>query len=170
MVGAQQDERETFVVTQQHIICRAIALDQLPLEEQRFCLVVRRDDCHAACLRDHALQPLGQAGDLNVISNAVLQDARFANIKHVATRIDHPVHARLRRQCLQDVADRRDPRVEIGRITAFDSVGGGVFVEAVGGLRARHSSDLGRAPARYYQRGVTLQQPMPRWSWPALRR
>jgi hypothetical protein len=38
VVLAQQDEREAFVVAQQHVVRRPKALDQLRFEQQRFGL------------------------------------------------------------------------------------------------------------------------------------
>ena len=94
MVGAQQDEGEAFVVAQQHVVRRAIALDQLRLEQQRLSLVVGRDDRHRPGLRHHPLEPLRQVVDLRIISNAVLKRTRLADVQHVAARVLHPVHPR----------------------------------------------------------------------------
>ena len=46
MVLAQQDEGEAFVVAQQHVVGRPVALDQLRLEQQRLGLAVGGDDLH----------------------------------------------------------------------------------------------------------------------------
>ena len=59
MVGAQQDEGEAFIVAQEDVVGRSVALDQLRLEQQRLCLAVGRDNRHAARQRDHPPQPVG---------------------------------------------------------------------------------------------------------------
>jgi len=131
VVGAQQDEREAFVVAQQHVVGGPEALDQLRLEQQRLGFVIGRDDRHRPRLRDHPLQPLGQPLDLRVIGDAVLERARLADIEHVAARILHAIDARSRGQGLQHIADRRHAGGKVGRLTtAADGVGGFVFVES----------------------------------------
>ena len=67
VIGAQQDEREALVVTQQHVERRAKSFDQLRFEQQRLGLAIGGDDLHAARLRHHALEPVGQLFDLSVI-------------------------------------------------------------------------------------------------------
>src|SRR3546814_6513656 len=78
------DLRKAFVVPQQHIIGWPEALYELRLQQQRLRLGIRGDDRQAARLRHHALQALRQAGDLDVIGDAVLERARLADVKHVA--------------------------------------------------------------------------------------
>ena len=133
MVVAQQDEGKALVVAQQDVEGRAVALDQLGLEQQRLGLVVGRDDGHRPGLRDHALQALRQAINLGVVGDAVLQRAGLADIQDVTARILHPVHAGPKRQRRQHVADRRHPRLQIGRIGTAQGEGGFLFVEAVDG-------------------------------------
>ena len=138
MIGAQQDEGEAFVVAQQHVVGRAVALDQLRFEQQRLRLVVGGDDRHRAGLRNHALEPFGQPIDLGIVVDAVLQRAGLADIEHVAARILHAVDAGTRREGLQHVADRRHPRLDIGHVGAADGEGGLFLVEAIGGVGGRH--------------------------------
>ncbi len=78
MVLAQQDEREAFVVAQQHIIGRAEALDELGFEQQRLGFAFGGDDGHRARLRDHALEAARQAVDLDVVGHAIAQRPRLA--------------------------------------------------------------------------------------------
>ena len=95
MIGAQQDEGEAFVVAQQHVVGRAVTLDQLRLEQQRLGLAIGGDNRHAARQRDHPPQPVGQPVNLRVIGDPVLERPRLAHIEHIAARIVHPVHAGL---------------------------------------------------------------------------
>ena len=67
MILAQQDEGEAFVVAQQHVVGRPVALDQLRLQQQRLGLVVGGDDLHRAGLRDHPQQPLRLPRDLGIL-------------------------------------------------------------------------------------------------------
>ncbi len=115
-------------------------------------LVVGGDDRHAARLRDHALEPPGQAIDLGVIGDAIAERARLADIEHVAARIEHPIDAGARGERLQDVADRRHAGFQIGLAGAAHGIGLRLLVEARGGVgligavgfAARHERDLGR--------------------------
>ena len=133
MIVAQQDKREALVVAQQDVERGAIALDELRFEQQSLGLIVGRDDRHRPGLRHHPLEPLGQAVDLGIVGDPVLQRARLADIEHVAARILHPVHAGPQRQRCQHVADRRHPRLQIRRIGPAQGEGGFLFVEAVDG-------------------------------------
>ena len=143
VIAAQQDERKRLIVAQQHVIGGAIALDQLRLEQQRLGLVVGRDDRHRPRLRDHPLQPLGEALHLRVIRHALLQRARLADVQHVALGIVHAIDAGARRQRLQHVTDRGDPRLDIGGIRSADGVGGAFFVESIGRTVGRHARHVG---------------------------
>ena len=138
VIGAQQDERERFVVAQQHVVRGPEPLDELRLEQQRLGLVVGRHDRHRPRLRHHPLEPAGQAIDLRIIGHAILQRARLADVQDVSARVVHPVHARPRGQGFQDVADRRHPRRQVGRLGAAHGIGGLFLVEPVGGVGRRH--------------------------------
>ena len=116
VIGAQQDERERFVVAQQHVVGRAIALDQLRFEEERLGFRIGRHDGHRTRLADHALEALGKAIHLRVVRDAVLQRARLADIEHIAARIVHAVDARLRLQRGDDFADRGHSALDIGLV------------------------------------------------------
>src|SRR3546814_17748913 len=81
------DLRKAFVVPQQHIIGWPEALYELRLQQQRLRIGIRGDDRQAARLRHHALQALRQAGDLDVIGDAVLErsEARRVGTECVRT-------------------------------------------------------------------------------------
>ena len=146
MVLAQQDKGEAFVVAEQHVVRRAETLDQLRLEQQRLGLGAGGDDGHRPCLRDHALEALGQLGDLRVIGDAGLQPLGLADVEHVAARVLHAVHAGTRRKGLHDVADRGDAGIEIGFALPAHGIGGRVLVEAL--LRFGMIGTVGLAHAR----------------------
>jgi hypothetical protein len=114
MIGTQENERKRFVVAQQHVVGRAIALDQLRFEQQRLGFGIGRHDRHRPRLADHAAQAVGQAIDLGVIGHAVLQRARLAHIEHVSARIEHAIDARLGLQGAHHLADRFDAAFEVG--------------------------------------------------------
>jgi hypothetical protein len=95
VIGAEKDERKAFVVTEQDIIGRAIALDQLRLQQQRLCLTIRRHNRHAAGLRHHPAKTIWKALHLRIVCDPVLECFGLANIKHVAAGIMHPVNAGL---------------------------------------------------------------------------
>ena len=59
MVGAQQDEGKAFIVTQQHVVSGAIALNQLRLQQQRLSLTIGGDDSHGPRQRNHPAQAVG---------------------------------------------------------------------------------------------------------------
>ena len=127
MVLAQHDEGETFVVAQQNIVGRAVALDELCFEQQRLGFGIGRYDGHVAGLRHHALQPPRQPVDLDIIADAILQRSRLADIQHIAAGIGHPVDTRAQRQGGEHVADGGDAAIEIGHILALHREGGGFF-------------------------------------------
>ncbi len=139
VILTQQDEREAFVVPQQHVVGRPEALDQLRLQQQRLRLRPGSDDGHRPRLRDHPLQPLRQPRHLRIVGYTCLQRSRLADVEDVALGVLHPVHARPRRQGLQDVADRRHPRLQVGSVAAAHGVGRALLVESLrrpGVLRA----------------------------------
>ena len=80
MIRAQQNEGEAFVVAQQHIIGRAIALDQLCLQQQGLRLTIGGHDRHRTRQRNHSAQAIGQAVNLHIIADAVFERARLADI------------------------------------------------------------------------------------------
>ncbi len=123
MIFAQQDEGEAFVVAQQHVVRRAIALDQLGFQQQRFGLAVGGHDLHGAGLRHHALQAAGQAGDLGIVGHPLLQRARLANIEHVATGIEHAIDAGLQWQGLHHAPYGGDTQIKIRRLRTAHRVG-----------------------------------------------
>jgi hypothetical protein len=162
MVGAQQDEGETFVVAQQDIIGWAITLDQLRLEQQRLCLAVRGDDRHAARQRDHPPQPVGQPINLRVVGDAVLECPRLSDIEHIAARIMHPVHAGFGWQRLQHIADSRHPAFQIGLVSTAHGVGLGLFVKARGRIWLVWAIGFGHSVLMRYlsrQRRNSLNEP-----------
>ena len=142
VIGAQQDEGKAFVVAQQHIVRRAIALDQLRFEQQRLGFARRRDDLHRARLRHHALQPLRQPCYLRVIGHPVLERPRLSHIKHITARIEHAIDARARRQFAHDTADRFGAARQVGLVIRLaataDNVGRLLFVKSVGSVWASH--------------------------------
>ena len=91
VVGAQQDEREAFIVTQQHVVSRAIPLDQLRLKQQRFGLAIGRHNRHRPRLRNHPLETPRKPVDLRIIGHPVLERTCLTNIKHIAAHIMHSV-------------------------------------------------------------------------------
>ena len=93
MIFPQQDEGETFVVAQQDVVGRAVALDQLGFQQQGFRLAVGGHDGHGTSLGDHPLEPPGQPIDLRIIDDAILERAGLADIEHIATCIVHPIDA-----------------------------------------------------------------------------
>src|SRR5918993_1878384 len=151
VVLAQQDERETLVVAQKHVVGWPESLDQLRFQQQRLRLRPRRDDCHRPRLRHHPLQPLRHARDLSVVGHAVLKRTSLADVEHFAPRILHPVDAWPHRQRLQHLADGRDALLEIRLIGTANGIGRLVLVEALGRSRmvgticrsAIHPTDLG---------------------------
>ena len=80
MIRTQQDEGEAFVVAQQHVVSRTIALDQLRLQQQGFRLAIGGHNRHRTGQRDHSAQAIGQAVNLHIIADAVLQRPRLADI------------------------------------------------------------------------------------------
>jgi hypothetical protein len=140
MIFPKQDEGEAFVVAEQDIVGRPVALDQLRLEQQRLRLGVGGDDQHVAGLRDHALQPLREPRDLSVVGDPVLQRPRLANVEHVALRIEHAVYAGAYRKGPQHVTDRSHARFKVRLVGATDGVGGLFFVETVGWHCPAHES------------------------------
>ncbi len=133
MILAKQDEREAFVVAEKHVVRRPEALDQLRFEKQRFGLGAGGDDRHRPRLRDHALQPLGQLGDLGVIGDPIPERPRLADVEHVAARILHAIDAGVARQRLQNLADRGHALVEVGLLRPAHGIGRLILVEAIGG-------------------------------------
>jgi hypothetical protein len=99
----------------------------------------RGHDGHRARLGDHSLQPLRQLGDLRVAGDPVLQRPRLADVKHIAARILHAVHARPHWQRLPYFADRRDSGV--GRLLLVEALGSSRVVGTVG-RGSVHASDL----------------------------
>ena len=113
VIRPQENEREAFVVTQQHVVRWPVALDKLRLEQQSFRLAIGRDDGHAARLRDHAAQAVGQPLHLRVVRHPVLERLRLADIEHIAARIIHAIDARLGRQSLEHIADGCNARLQV---------------------------------------------------------
>ena len=138
MVCAQQDEGEAFIIAQKDVVRRAIALDQLRFEQQRLCLAIGRDNGHAARLRDHTPQTIGQPIHLRIIGHAVLERFSLANIEHIAPGIIHAIDAGLYWQRFDDIADRCDPSLQIRLVSPAHRIGGALFIKAIGGVRRRH--------------------------------
>ena len=138
MIGAQQDEREALIITQQHIVSRAISLDQLRLKQQRLGLTVGCHNRHRPRLRDHPAEAIGEAVNLRVIAHPVFECARLPDIEHIAARIMHPVNAGLNRQRLPNIADRSDPGVKIGQFRPAHGVRLLFLVKAIRGVRGGH--------------------------------
>ena len=143
MIGMEQDEGKAFIVAQQNIIRGAITFDQLRFEQQRLSFAVGRDNRHRPRQRDHPPQPVGQSLDLRIIGDTVAQRARLADIENIAARIVHPIDARSRGQGREHIADRGDPRLEIGLIGAAHRISSAFLVEAIGCIGRRHDARLG---------------------------
>ena len=129
MIHPQQDEGEAFVVAQQHIIGRAIALDQLRLQQQGLRLTIGGHNRHRSRQRDHSAQAIGQAVNLHIIADAVFKRARLADIQHIAARVVHAVHAGFQWQGLQDIADGGCAGFQIRCVRTTHGVGGLLLVK-----------------------------------------
>ena len=125
------------------VVGRAVALDELRLEEERLGLGVGGDDLHAARLGDHALEALGEARDLGVVGDAVAERPRLADIEDVALGVGHAIDAGADREGLHDRAEGRDAGLQVRRVAAADGIGRFFLVEAVGGGDFGHEGDLG---------------------------
>ena len=138
VILAQQDEGEALVVAQQDVE-RRLKRDELRFQQQRlgFELV---DDFHRAALADHALQAVGEPGDLRVIRHPRLQAARLADIEDVALAIQHAIDAGTRLQRPDGLADGIHPGFEIR--LGGDRVGGAFLVETLLPTRVVRSAGL----------------------------
>ena len=128
-IVAQQDEGEAFVIPQQHIIRRPIALDQLCLQQQRLGLGVGGDDGHRAALADHALQADRQPLYLRVIGHPITQRPRLADIEHIAPCIVHAIDAGPQRQRGQHFANSRHARRDIRTCRTAQGGSCGILIE-----------------------------------------
>ena len=105
VVGAQQDVGERLVVAQDDVERRPQTLDQVGFQQQRFDLGMGGHEHHRPGQRHHLGQPRGQSCRLGVAGDALFDVARLAHIQHLATPVDHTVHARGGRCGLQIAAD-----------------------------------------------------------------
>ena len=78
----------------------------------------------------------------NSNGNTVDNAGRLLTCEHLARRVLHSVDAGAGREGAQHVANRRDPRVDVGRIAPAHRIGRGLLGESVGGRNA-HVADLG---------------------------
>ena len=142
MVGPQENERKAFIITQQHIVGRAIALDELRFQEQRLSLAIGCHNGHAARLGDHAAQTIGQPVYLRIIGYAVFKCFRLADIKDITARIIHAVDTRFGRQRFDHIADRRHPGLKIRLVRPTNGVGCTLFVKAIGRIWVGHKDEI----------------------------
>ena len=91
-----------FVVTQQHIVARHIALDHLALEKQRIDLTFHLDPVRINDLADerHGLV-VPSARILKILPHTIFQYCRLADIDDLATRRLMKIHARRARERLK---------------------------------------------------------------------
>ncbi len=119
------DVRIALVVAQHHVESRAVLLDQVVLEHQRFDFGARDRDLDA---RDRAHHRVGlavvRAATLKIARDAAAQVARLAHVDHVAARVEHAVDAGLVRQVTDDgIGIEADGDREIGVLAILRVVG-----------------------------------------------
>ena len=130
MIGSQQDEGKTFVIPQQHIVGRAVALDELCFEEQRF----------------HPPNAVRQPFNLRIVGHPVAERPGLADIKDITPRIVHPINARLGRQGFQDIADRCNAGFKVRLIHTANGVGLLFLVETIRCVGLGHWVNLDAVP------------------------
>ena len=116
--ASDQNVGEGLVVTQQHVVARHQALDQIRFQQQRLDLGVSRGHLQRHGFGDHALQAAWQLGELRVGGDAPLEAARLADIKRIAPGVEHAVDAGAWRQRL----DRTRQNLDALGQTAFESL------------------------------------------------
>ena len=94
LVAGNQNIRKGFVVAQQHVVARSELIDQIGLEEESLDLGMSGDELHENCLRDHALETVGEFGRMGVVHHPLLEVARLSDIERVAPLVEHSVDAR----------------------------------------------------------------------------
>ena len=105
VIAGDHDVGERLVVAKQHVVARTKALDKVGLKQQRFGLGAGRDELHRRRRLDDAVDAAGLTRRSGIAGHTLLQASRFADVKHDALRIDHPVDAGPVRQPLDDVGD-----------------------------------------------------------------
>ncbi len=110
MIRRDQDVGKRFIVTQQDVEARAQPFDQVRFEEQRLGFGAGDDELKRAGRADHALDAGVEAGGTGVGADPVPDILGFADIKHVAACIDHPVDAGLGRSELGVMQDGGAPK------------------------------------------------------------
>ncbi len=93
VVARQQDVGEGFVVAQQHVVARPVALDEIGFEEEGLRLGRRLHEGHIYGGHDHAGDAVRVARALGVVRHALLQIARLAHVNDVSVTVDHAVNA-----------------------------------------------------------------------------
>ena len=146
VVARQDDERERFVVAQNHVVARAEPLDQIGFEQQRLGVGADRHELHAGRGRDHPRDAVGVIAGADIVGNARFQRPRLADVDHLARAIEHAVDARRGRQIADVAGDDIRPglrgrRSGGRRIEVVERVGD---VSCIGGIwRVGHGRTIG---------------------------
>ena len=115
VIVGNDDIGKALVVAQQHIEARAQSLDEIGFQQQRFGFRMRAHEFHCRCFADHAGNAVGMAAHLGIGSNSLFQALCLADIKNVASRIEHTIDARRVWQPLDEFGNQRRA-VETGNL------------------------------------------------------
>jgi hypothetical protein len=104
-LGIELEHEIVGVVAQLHVEARAVLLDEVVLEQQRFLHVAHDDRLDVADELREQRHEHARVGAVEVLAHAVLQDRGLADVDHLAMAIAHDVHAGLAGQSLEHVGE-----------------------------------------------------------------
>ena len=100
--GLEVQERKTFVVAQHHVETRPVLFDEIEFEKQRLRIRIRDGHFHAHGARHQRLDLGLHVAGQEIRPDAALEISRLADVQDHVLGIEHAIHARPRRQAVDE--------------------------------------------------------------------